>query len=397
MGRCFIILALGLGILMVFAQGDAGAADPLAASIDENSEALAALRQRITAQHARIDGLDSQETEVRRSYDEVATEMEEMTRILGEMAQRERDLKQQSDSLAVRLDIRREEFLAQREALGRHLRNMYIHGQEHDLRAVLTAESVTQLLTRVRLNRTVARVQASLLRRTRDQGRQLMGQQRVLDTALVQIWQSRAEAGDRAGRMEMLQAERTAALRELQLERQDLKNGMLELDLSEQKLAYLLEDLERQRGIRAARPDTTAAAPAELLRLAGDLDWPVRGTVLRGFGRSVHPRFKTVTLNNGLNIAAPAGSPVAAVAAGRVEFCDDLPGFGRCVILDHGEGYYTLYAPLDRAYVAAGAEIARGQIVAEVGRPTAGEEPQLYFEVRHGRTPLDPADWLRSQ
>jgi len=123
----------------------------------------------------------------------------------------------------------------------------------------------------------------------------------------------------------------------------------------------------------------------------------VQGEVLRGFGRSVHPRFKTVTLNNGLNIQAPQGSPVAAVAAGSVEFCEDLPGFGPCVILDHGEGYYTLYAHLDRVFVAAGAEIARGQVIAEVGRPSAGEEYQLYFEVRHGRTPLDPADWLRSR
>ena len=80
-----------------------------------------------------------------------------------------------------------------------------------------------------------------------------------------------------------------------------------------------------------------------------------------------------------------------------VEFADDLPGFGQCVILDHGAGYYTLYAHLDRVFVAKGDEIARGQVIAEVGRPAGGERPQLYFEVRHGRTPLDPADWLRSR
>ena len=116
--------------------------------------------------------------------------------------------------------------------------------------------------------------------------------------------------------------------------------------------------------------------------------------MIRSFGRSVHPRFKTVTLNNGLNVAASLGAPVAAVADGTVEFSDDLPGFGQCVILDHGQGYYTLYAYLDGVFVDPGGEVARGQVIAEVGRPSSGEQPQLYFEVRHGRTPLDPADWL---
>jgi septal ring factor EnvC (AmiA/AmiB activator) len=398
--RCLLPLLLLpalLGVLAAAAQGDGGAGDPLAASIDENTRALATLRQRMADQRARLESIDSREAEVRRTYDEVATEIEETNRILGEMASRERALLQQSDSLAVRLQVRHDEYEAQRQALGRHLRRMHIRGQEEDLRAVLTAASVSQFMTRMQLNRTVARVQASLVQRTRTQGRALVAEQRLLDTALAQIWEARAEAGDQTGRLEMLQAERSAALRELAVERQDIKNAMLALDLNEQKLTYLLEDLERQRQTRAWRPDTLAAAPNELVQLAGQLDWPVRGTVARGFGRSVHPRFKTVTLNNGLNIAAEAGAPVAAVAAGRVEFQDDLPGFGRCVILDHGEGYYTLYAHLDRVYVAAGADIARGQILAEVGRPAAGEDSQLYFEVRHGRTPLDPADWLRSR
>jgi len=394
---CLAAGLAGLAALAATAQVDSATTDPLSASIDENTSELAMLREKIATRRANIDGLADQEEQVRRSYDEVSAEIEETVHILGEMARRERKLQDQSDSLAVRLEVRQQEFLAQRRALGRRLRAMYIHGRTDDLRTVLTARSVTGMLTRVRLNRTVARVQASLVRQSRDEGRSLMYQQRRLDAALVQIWQSRAETGDQSGRMELLQAEKSAALRELQVQRQDLKRDLLDMDLSEQKLTYLLEDLERQREIRAARPDTAATTVVELLDLAGELEWPVQGSVVRGFGRSVHPRFKTVTLNNGVNIAAPVGSPVAAVAAGQVEFCDNLPGFGRCVILDHGEGYYTLYAHLDRAYVTAGAEIARGQIVAEVGRPTAGEEPQLYFEVRHGRTPLDPADWLRSR
>jgi septal ring factor EnvC (AmiA/AmiB activator) len=184
------------------------------------------------------------------------------------------------------------------------------------------------------------------------------------------------------------------ALRDLETERKGLKNDLLKMGINEQKLSYVMTDLEQVRVERSAQQ---ATAGNSLAKLAGNLDWPVRGKLIRGFGRSVHPKFKTVTLNNGFNIAAPSGSPVAAVADGSVEYSDHLPGFGQCVILDHGAGYYTLYAHLDGVFVAKGEKIARGQVIAEVGRPAPGDDPQLYFEVRQGRTPLDPADWLRSR
>ena len=212
--------------------------------------------------------------------------------------------------------------------------------------------------------------------------------------ALAEIALSREEAGQEGSRLEMLEAEQIEALRALESQKKGIKNRLLELSLNEQRLTYILDDLEQQRVEQDAKELATAST---LTAMAGQLEWPVTGSVLRGFGRSVHPRFKTVTLNNGLNIAAVLGAPVAAVAEGEVEFADELPGFGQCVILDHGEGYYTLYAYLDHVFVASGAQIARGQVIAEVGRPVGGEQPQLYFEVRHGRTPLDPADWLRTR
>ena len=120
-------------------------------------------------------------------------------------------------------------------------------------------------------------------------------------------------------------------------------------------------------------------------------------TAREGFTRSLSRAWDDAPAGLPSSPAAPAGSPVAAVSVGKVEFADELPGFGECVILDHGSGYYTLYAHLDRVFVDRGEEIARGQVVAEVGAPAPGERPQLYFEVRHGRTPLDPADWLRTR
>ena len=279
------------------------------------------------------------------------------------------------------------------------LRAWYVRGQADEFQLLLTANSFSELLTSLKYNAMLARLNGGLIASTRGQARQIVQQQKELDSSLVEIWEGRQSAAEQQANLELLEAENIAMLRELEDERGELKEHLLELSLNEQKLNYILGDLEQMRLEKAALNRSTDVDPAHsgsLASLAGELDWPVDGEILRGFGRSVHPRFGTVTVNNGLNIGARAGAPVAAVAVGKVEFSDQLPGYGQCVILDHGAGYYTLYAHLDQVFVAPGSEIARGQVIAEVGRPAGGEPAQLYFEVRHGRTPLDPADWLRS-
>jgi len=375
------------------AAGDR-AKELLQKSVRENTGELERLRGEIKSHRERMGSLDSEEAEVRRSHEDIQKEIELTHQLLGEMVQRELILSQQSELLEKELAVSIKHYQARREALARGLRNMYLKQQRTDLEMVLTADSFTELVSRAKVGRMLARLEAGLLEDVRSQGAAIHKEQRMLNAALAEIWETREEKTRENDRLEMLMAEQMGALRDLETERKEIKSKLVQLGLNEQKLAYILSDLEQQRVERDARQE---AGSAPIAGLAGQMEWPVRGELLRGFGRSVHPRFKTVTLNNGYNIAAPVGSPVAAVADGTVEFSDDLPGFGQCVILDHGAGYYTLYAYLERVFVAKGEEIARGQVVAEVGRPSGGDDPQLYFEVRQGRTPLDPADWLRSR
>jgi septal ring factor EnvC (AmiA/AmiB activator) len=195
----------------------------------------------------------------------------------------------------------------------------------------------------------------------------------------------------------MMDEDRRAVLVSLQHERQEAEKALARLQTNEERLRELLADMERQRKYQVEQSAQSAAGQSSFARQTGSLDWPVDGEVVRGFGRSVHPEYKTVTLNNGINIAAPQGSPVYAVAEGSVEFADHLPGFGVCVILDHGAGYYSLYAHLDRLFVTKASQVHKNEILAEVGEAVEGGGSQLYFEIRQGKTPLDPTQWLRSR
>lgn len=370
------------------------AANVLQKKIEDNTADLVSIQEQIKVFHQQEKDLDDREEEIRRTHADVTREIELTSHLLVEMEQRERLLKKQSDVLQQELVTGHRNFDASQKALSTHMRSMYIRGRQGQLESVLTSGSFSHFVTRMKWEALMVKLGAGLVDDTRKEGERLSSRQKQLKVSLAEIWRTREETGEQSGHMEDLLAEQMGALRELEVERRGIKDQLLELSMNEQRLNYVLHDLEELRNRRQVEE---TPVENQLTELAGQLEWPVRGELLRGFGRSVHPRFQTVTLNNGVNIAARRGSAVAAVASGKVEYTERLPGFGQCVILDHGAGYYTLYAHLDRVFVTAGVEAARGQVIAEVGKPESGESSQLYFEIRHGKTPLDPMDWLRSR
>jgi septal ring factor EnvC (AmiA/AmiB activator) len=128
--------------------------------------------------------------------------------------------------------------------------------------------------------------------------------------------------------------------------------------------------------------------------LRGRLPRPADGSIEVPFGKVVNPRFKTVTVQNGVELKAATGAQVRAVAPGRVVHAGWFKGYGNLVIVDHGEGYYTLVAHLASMTTAMGEELGAGALLGTVGDTGSLRGPSLYFEVRERGRPVDPASWL---
>ncbi|HTO69866.1 MAG TPA: peptidoglycan DD-metalloendopeptidase family protein [Myxococcota bacterium] len=126
----------------------------------------------------------------------------------------------------------------------------------------------------------------------------------------------------------------------------------------------------------------------------GAVPRPVGGRVRAGFGRQLDREFKTETLRTGIEIAAPAGTPVTAIAPGRVLFAGWFRGYGQMVILDHGAGDLSVSGYLDEVRVSAGDSVAAGQPIGTVGETGSSSGPGLYFEIRHDGKAVDPTLWL---
>ena len=123
------------------------------------------------------------------------------------------------------------------------------------------------------------------------------------------------------------------------------------------------------------------------------MSWPVAGNLLASFGG----RLPDGRRSDGVLIAAAAGTPVKAVADGTVVYADWMTGYGNILIVDHGQGYMSLYAHNDGLLREAGDHVQRGQSVATVGSSGGQGSAGLYFELRHNGTPVNPADWLKRQ
>jgi murein DD-endopeptidase MepM/ murein hydrolase activator NlpD len=114
--------------------------------------------------------------------------------------------------------------------------------------------------------------------------------------------------------------------------------------------------------------------------------WPVEGRVLSAFGAKPGGRF-----NDGVNLKASAGAPVRAAADGIIAYAGDaIPGFGNLVLIKHAGGWVTAYGHNEALLVTRGGKVAGGDVIARAGATGAVTEPQVHFELRRGRTPVDP-------
>ncbi len=195
-----------------------------------------------------------------------------------------------------------------------------------------------------------------------------------------------------------------ATIKELERSAKDLQSLLVRLQTEEERQRRASRSTPRREGSRPEAPADRGQEEALDLRddgrftqLKGRLPWPAAGTLSSTFGRQEHPKFRTVTFSRGIEIAAPEGRDIVAVADGTVIYADWFKGYGQLIILDHGSGYFTLYAHASEILVRPGDGAARGQVIGKVGDTGSLEGPQLYFELRYKGKFLDPVAWLQSR
>lgn len=225
------------------------------------------------------------------------------------------------------------------------------------------------------------------------------------EKASLQELKKEAEAvrKERAEEVARLQAEETDSRNLVnQLER-NRKKYQGELDRKRREVDALNREIERIiRNAMGGSKSGKASGSKEIdIKLAnefkankGKLPWPVEGPVVDRFGQNYHPVYTKIKLhfNNGINIAVSPGTGVKAVFDGVVKQIVVMPGYNKCVLIQHGD-YFSFYCKLGSVSVKAGDKVKTGQEIGTVD--TMNGETQLHFQIWSGRTPQNPEIWLR--
>ena len=376
-------------------------------------EELQQLRSRIEALQKQIAGAETSRNEAADALRESERAISDANRALAELEQSSRTVSQRAEALRGEAQRASGLMSEQQALLSRLLYQQHVQNagaQPEALRLLLSGENPNHIARELHYLGYVSRARANAIGRLRDN---LATLKSLGDEAAAKAAELAAIAAEQAAQRQRLEREKrkhadvlTRLARDIQRQRQEVGT----LQRNETRLTRLIEQLARivnrtpapaKRGPAVARPrerndrvpeaNTIAGAFSQL---RGQLALPVRGELAGRFGS---PRSDGGLTWKGLFLAARGGEAVRAVAAGRVVYADWLRGFGNLLIIDHGEGYMSLYGYNEALLKRVGDDISGGDAVATVGSSGGGVESGLYFELRHQGKPFDPMTWIKTR
>jgi septal ring factor EnvC (AmiA/AmiB activator) len=378
----------GLGVALVLAAAAAGAA----AGTPE--EAIGQREAELAALRARIDAAKLEETALRDERDALLADLESADQRIGDLTRRLRDLGQQLraqqaqlKTLAADQGTARAQLAAERAALSRQLRAVFVGGRQDRLQLWLKqADPATASRMAGYYDYFYGR-RAAQVAAVHDAASRLGAAEAALraQTEELAALQDR-DAAERAD-LEGMRDLRRNAVDALAARLQEQGQTLASLRRDEAHLQRLLEDL--RQALERLPTDRPRGRPFAERR--GQLPWPAAGEVAARFGE---PRPPSLTWD-GVLITAPAGTEVRAIHRGRVAFADWLRGFGLLLILDHGDGYMSLYGHNDSLLRETGEWVEAGDPVSVAGSSGGSTDVGVYFAIRHRGQALDPASWCR--
>jgi len=275
----------------------------------------------------------------------------------------------------------------QRDALAALLRSAYAMGRDEELKLLLAQDHIDDISRMLAYYRYFERARVHEIDGLLEDLQALAQLQADIERETVALKASRDERAIQAQRLDGEREQRHLLLGELDAALKDQTARLAALGKDEKALVDLLAKL---RDIFADIPQHLVGAEP-FADLRGRLNWPLRGKVVVRFGATAVDGERS---SQGVLIAAKDGSEVRAVSHGRVVYADWLRGYGLLLIIDHGEGYLSLYGYNETLLKEAGDWVDAGEVVATSGDSGGRKTAGLYFELRRDGKPIDPAAWI---
>lgn len=390
---CLLLLVAGAS-----AAQDSGDAERRLEKARNELEQISAERNKIEGKR----GAAARELrKVDRKVGDAARELSAIERAIADEQQALAQLQEERDAL-------RESLTAQRSALAAQLRAAYALGEDAPLKLLLSQDHVADGQRMLAYHGYLERARSRRIQSLTTQMQTLDELQQKVAAKRAQLDAALAQQSEQLATLQRARDKRAGTVAQLDSRYRDRGERQKALGRDVKSLEKLLARL-RAAAEKAAKARAAAAAkardkvatgkasttPPPASRATGPqvggLSWPLSGALLAGYGGTLPDGRRS----DGVLIGSSPGAQVTAVADGQVVFADWMTGYGLIMIIDHGNGYMSLYAHNEALLRDVGDRVQRGDALARVGSSGGHGQPALYFELRHDGDPVDPKQWLQ--
>ena len=329
------------------------------------------------------------------------------------LADLNRDLKSVEkglDKTRAEIDTVVKDVERRKKLIQNRLVSVYKAGEVGNIRFLFSSESLPKMLENLRYMKALL-----------ENDRQLVAE---YNERIGKLKELKASMEQDVGRKENFKRSIVLTKQEIEVEKQNKASFLLkvredkksyiaslqELEANSRRLQSIVEKLEaasrkrytakkRRKSVQSGSKEGTTFVPPSTSTgfgaQKGRLSLPTQGRIVGSFGRHKHPEFNSYTISNGISIAAPTGAEVRSIYSGTIVFSNYFKGYGNMVIVDHGDGFFSLYAHNSKVFKRVGSSVAKNELLASTGDVDSPRGSILYFEIRYQGKPIDPAPWVR--
>ena len=390
----FRALCLGLiGVMCFYLQA-------IAAKPGSMKEEISQERQRLEELNREIQKTQEQAQKVEKQHGSVLKNIEKLDRQLYRHKKDRKRIDQQIhekdeelQNLTSQIQSIDQNIQSHQNSIAARLRLLYTEGRTGYLQSLFAAESFADMANRMDFVSWVARREGQLVRQFQENLDQLQALTEKQTQAREALLALHEETNKSIQNISGLKRSKRTVLTSLSREKSLHERTLEDLQRSAEEVDKLVKELDQRFQLAQARMRQTPAKVPSV----GSFLWPAEGKVVSYFGKQKHPTFDTFVNKKGIEIQAREGTPIQAISDGTVVYADWLKGYGLVVIVDHGTGFYSLYAHASKLMVKENDRVKAGHQLGETGETGLAQEDTLYFELRKGTTPIDPLKWLAKQ
>lgn len=385
-----ILICLFILPVFLFAQED------FDLKIRDNENKLTGIKKQLQQIKEKKDSIKEQETKTLLTLNRMDEEIYLTDLLIKQLENRDNLLTIKIDTLSKEIIVLEKDLKKRRDVLKLRIRDMYKRGKVHTFELVFTSKSFADLSRRLRYMTLVAKQDKRLLDKVKKIQNLLSSRVKDMNASREQLKVVRAEVENEKNKLASDVLNKKAFLKELSTETVKQNKIENELKKSEESLQYLINKLRvAQKKVDKKRDVKDGTHYFETKK--GKIEWPASGKIISSFGTVRHPKYQTKTLNNGIDILVKIGDPIYAVYDGDIIYADKFLGYGNVIMIDHGNGYYTLYAHLSEINVVLNQPILMGEVIGKAGDSGSLSGPMLHFEFRKDGKPLNPLNYLKKK